>query len=525
MERYEDDSIRIEELKRILNESINDDQSDSSDWEDTPTISDYNSSLYRESYDRLRRKEMIEEAHNDYERRVFTPTRLSLESERYARAWLEKELRAIFSDIDRDSKNQFTFRQFSEACRRLGLVSQDGNRKMDQKICTNIWTLLDPEDSGFVNFATFCRVMRRLVWREPDMLAVEDEHSQWVGDLADSPILKGLKRLFWNKLLYTPTHHVRSSTQATTPDDAPSFAPKINDLSIVLANQSKRRYLEQLRAQRLPEPTHRFEILYHKAKEFKAKKDAARKRKEDAMLKECTFQPEITDEAKRMTSTYNRIFGPPPANHASPGTSRTFESRLSPNSKITPNNSINLRRRDGLEERPMTSFEEQELQHCTFKPEIHPPPKERRYSQHTPKGFYGSVQRIRTALVAKEELERVRDNLGVPHSSNATGQAAPPSFLERQALSRPKPLLYMNIRLGGGKKGKLAIRENDNPIVLARSFAKVYGLDEGVVMQLAESIRNHMEHLGIAFPDLEQGNNEYGDIPEEGYIPEEEGYR
>ena len=54
-------------------------------------------------------------------------------------------------------------------------------------------------------------------------------------------------------------------------------------------------------------------------------------------------------------------------------------------------------------------------------------------------------------------------------------------------------LLYVDVNLGDSRKAKIAIREFDEPEILARNFSKVYDLSEDVETYLVDLLSKYKE--------------------------------
>eukprot|EP00741_Cyanophora_paradoxa_P021503 tig00021357_g20759.t1 len=184
---------------------------------------------------------------------------------------------------------------------------------MDRLITGKLWTLLDPEDTGYVSFATFFRVMRQLAARSGSANAAEAS-SVLSGDvdglqdsMVESHVLKVLRRLYTNKLAYTPTRHLRFIPfESKLP-----FAPTLNEHSKQLAVASDQRFMSKLQAMYAQSPQHRYQILMHKAQELRARKESIRKELEKQELEGCTFRPAINEESKKIASLYSHQFSRP----------------------------------------------------------------------------------------------------------------------------------------------------------------------------------------------------------------------
>ena len=60
----------------------------------------------------------------------------------------------------------------------------------------------------------------------------------------------------------------------------------------------------------------------------------------------------------------------------------------------------------------------------------------------------------------------------------------------------------MEIRLGAAKKSHIAVADFDIPILLARDFCKIYGLDPGAEHELSQVVESNMVANGIPIGSL-----------------------
>ena len=52
----------------------------------------------------------------------------------------------------------------------------------------------------------------------------------------------------------------------------------------------------------------------------------------------------------------------------------------------------------------------------------------------------------------------------------------PPNFLQREKQQKRRPIYKVDVNIGGGKKGKIALYLGDDPKVIAHNFAKTFSL-------------------------------------------------
>lgn len=52
--------------------------------------------------------------------------------------------------------------------------------------------------------------------------------------------------------------------------------------------------------------------------------------------------------------------------------------------------------------------------------------------------------------------------------------------------------LYVEIKLGASKKSHIAVANFDVPLLLAKDFCKIYGLDPGAEQELSQVVESNM---------------------------------
>eukprot|EP00743_Colponemidia_sp_Colp-15_P005230 GILK01005627.1.p1 GENE.GILK01005627.1~~GILK01005627.1.p1 ORF type:complete len:709 (-),score=133.13 GILK01005627.1:161-2095(-) len=135
--------------------------------------------------------------------------------------------------------------------------------------------------------------------------------------------------------------------------------------------------------------------------------------------------------------------------------------------------------------------------HCTFKPDTTITQKSRtRAPKHTPRGYNESVERLRVATKERQVMKEAKEKIpaGENYDKVKSAPIKPFSFLQEQrVLKRPPPLLYVDVNLGPGRTGRIGIHEDDDPDVLAKNFAKAYQLDQQLQSRLTDLLTQHKD--------------------------------
>ena len=98
---------------------------------------------------------------------------------------------------------------------------------------------------------------------------------------------------------------------------------------------------------------------------------------------------------------------------------------------------------------------------------------------------------MNVALIKKEKLKKMKESIpsGERYEEMKRRLFNPPSFLGREKGSKRTPFYYIDVNIGIGKKGKIALYEGDDPAKVARSFAVTFQLSEDMEDELFQTLR------------------------------------
>lgn len=85
----------------------------------------------------------------------------------------------------------------------------------------------------------------------------------------------------------------------------------------------------------------------------------------------------------------------------------------------------------------------------------------------------------------KQEAERIP--CGENYEKMRRRTVAEFSFLSRPRQKR-ELLVYVDVELSGGKTGRIAVHRDDDPVVLARNFAKTFGIGAEKLRELEKAL-------------------------------------
>ncbi|PFH38515.1 hypothetical protein BESB_008570 [Besnoitia besnoiti] len=159
---------------------------------------------------------------------------------------------------------------------------------------------------------------------------------------------------------------------------------------------------------------------------------------------------------------------------------------------------------------------EAELQECTFAPAIsHSLPRATARDQAAakPAGFDSCVARIRQAAKRRDELlmfHEIRDPSTSARARKGHRRSTLPqpfSFAEGRYKVQLAPEVFsMTVEVGKGRKGRMSVREGEDPRLVARSFAKAYSLSADEADWITSVLLQEMaERMLLAIASTEPG--------------------
>ena len=94
------------------------------------------------------------------------------------------------------------------------------------------------------------------------------------------------------------------------------------------------------------------------------------------------------------------------------------------------------------------------------------------------KGFDRNVQRVRSALDKRTLYEKQLNHKPVGERYEIVKELpfSPPEMLSRNTNKKELPILYLDVKIGPSKVGRLAIRKSDDVEKVVKSFVKVWGV-------------------------------------------------
>jgi len=130
-----------------------------------------------------------------------------------------------------------------------------------------------------------------------------------------------------------------------------------------------------------------------------------------------------------------------------------------------------------------------------------------------PKGYEKAVEKARMIKEAREKRNQWNEHGGYTEETykksqkmNRNGAFSFGEGKDKKMHKKRDPSFFMDVKLAGGKKGRIGICQGDNPRILAKSFAKTYTLGPAMEEKLVNLIGSTMK---ANFPE-EGGDGEEG---------------
>jgi hypothetical protein len=139
-----------------------------------------------------------------------------------------------------------------------------------------------------------------------------------------------------------------------------------------------------------------------------------------------------------------------------------------------------------------------------------------------PKNFNKAIDKLKAVNKAREDRLKFEENSGYTEESYQKALAlrkkgiAAPKFENKDTKKRAVKL-YMDVKLKANKTGRIALRDGDRPVVLAKTFAKIHSVGSEMVSKLAVVIEQNMRANNVVVGKLERsagaggGSNDGGD--------------
>ncbi|KAL0221243.1 hypothetical protein RCL1_001097 [Eukaryota sp. TZLM3-RCL] len=453
----------------------------------SPEIPRTPSQLYQ---DALRRREDAERRMKDEASVMFVqPPKISDESRKMVMRRLIRMIKSEFVEI---SPQTLALRrtELSKVLRNLYFFKQSPtlvDRNHESQFLDRLFSTLPVSSRDLIGLDLFLRfVATCLKWNSTEffeeMIDLVENLDFSSDDVYITPIdgqestFDELKKEFYQ--LNSIRLAFAKSDKPTVDLQEGTFKPSINPKSIKLDRSNQ----VQSRPERL--------LSELKKKEERAA--ALRREKEQKELSQCTFKPSISkingETIKRIRSSkYQDTFE---YLYSTAKTKSTVK-------HVRPSN-------------------EKELEECTFQPNLNKIPvktTKNHLSNRSQAALEATVNRLRKANEQRNERQKQENEPGYNDEtwSRRNRQVKPFKFAtEARSSARElnQPLLFMDVALGNGRTGRLAVHEGDDPDELALRFAQVYHLDDVLTQRLSLLVKEQLINLHIESPNRSRVQND-----------------
>ena len=498
--------------------------------------------LYQDAEVRRKKHELLRRERVETENVLRNKSKISKATRELAVASIRKKIEALFKQITQSDRAQLLTRaKLDLALQQLGFFPT--NRAADKptpaaelEIGNRLWTVMDPTDAGRVSLGVFRKTLSYIMdptysggkaEAEADAAAAaaDGKAGEAEEDEARVPVPAGLpelrRRLYMMRLV---NHGSRRANDELIEEvrrqemQECTFNPAISKVS---------RKLDHEATNRRGEHVERSEVLYQRAAKAEQRKERTRLELDHEALKECTFQPKISSTSRRLA---NRADGDGPGRLEKlsaprvrveqPTTEelRAAECTFKPNTVLTASKTARVKAKI-LEPRNADEQARPSSKKMTAA-------ERKRAMERTVRGADAYIRRMEAAKRAAEEKRLAYERVGrVPKTKDLQRvRKLKPFKFEHDAKVRQaahasagcavdlgpgddndaedaeiRPVaMYMDVNLGAGRSGRLAIHAMDNPHVLAHNFAAIYGLNAEMTQALEAMVLAHMEQMDIA---------------------------
>ncbi|CAD8126047.1 unnamed protein product [Paramecium sonneborni] len=240
-----------------------------------------------------------------------------------------------------------------------------------------------------------------------------------------------------------------------------TFKPSINPISEALLRESFKR--EDVECSRLTDS--KVSQLYQKKQKSNQKLNQLKQEYEAKEMKECTFKPQIISK-KEQPNVVDRLY--------------KVKKRQEVEEKIKQNE---------------IEKQEQEFSQCSFQPQINNCMPE--MEQVGVNGYGQAVERLRRANDQRnlKEIQLNHKPSGEKYEKVKRMAFIPPDMLQRSKPQKEIPILYIDIKIGPSKVGRLALRKNDDVELVVKSFCKVWGVALQDYDLLVEQVKDNLKNV------------------------------
>jgi len=507
--------------------------------------------LYQDAFDKTQKtKEFLEAEDVDRNKTAKTP-KINKESVRIILNKLQKAMSALILGVEDAKDGELTFEGLGTVLYRLGLFQNlefvpkenDGEKsqvsinqarvkpeRLQREIQyhENVWKLLlaaSKEGAETVSAELLLKVLMVLVEEKcpisessfflteiieaglenKDFAQLKQDKGLW--DL--SKVVLEFRRLFDDKTAFMAIYNTSNlvggnKIKLQGGEDEFTFTPKILEKSIKLdakyftknmlvALQTLESNLESL------DVKSRNKRLYKYAKYLKDKKNVYLEARLNEEIAPYTFVPKVKDYKSNRPDELNQ-------SSISPSRRGYYTQALIESARTDRHIILYESAKQYKEKLQQTTYnfkkkdEHFDNEHCTFRPKVNSnyavsPQRSIHFSQGVPNGYKKTINRIKKGEQKRTNFQTELEKIprGENYHKNKDSEFNPPKFLVRPKITKQEVLVYVDVNIGGGKTGRIAIHKGDNAKSLAKHFSNTYSLNSTMRESLEKLLQSYID--------------------------------
>lgn len=148
-----------------------------------------------------------------------------------------------------------------------------------------------------------------------------------------------------------------------------------------------------------------------------------------------------------------------------------------------------------LEENIKALKEKEETRECTFRPKLLPT-RRGASPMPQPRNFDATIARMRSAQQRRDEHQKEKEHISRGENYEKLRRKGTQPFnvaFRDRAPARPPPLMYIDVNVGRGRTGRIAVHEGDDFRIVSRNFARTFQLDGETAQKLEDMLRQAYE--------------------------------
>ncbi|KAM3136234.1 hypothetical protein pb186bvf_011693 [Paramecium bursaria] len=454
-----------------------------------------------------RERELIEQITRKKTQKEESPKKLSNSSSKILVGKLERKLNETLGEVDSQNTGHITYEQlgrvftlldifqatsYNEECElQLQGYSNAIQKQMELNLHDKAWQLLAGEENQIDIQAAFCffRIIldpNQLDSQKSTMLIKEYIEKIKGSNVEQDMILEFCREFSQfqkSRLAQAKTGYLKPNLAQNlieSYEKTLTFKPQLNPISEALQSSQKKMRDEESQSlfhqnlSQVSQSSDRIQELYRKKEITNRKLDFLKQEKEIREMQECTFKPTVISK-KSLPNVVDRLY--------------------------------QVRDRKAIQEKVQQAQlkrEEEEYSKCSFYPQL--------VSVGIPdmptaeiKGFDRNVQRVRSALDKRTLYEKQLNHKPVGERYEIVKELpfSPPEMLSRNTNKKELPILYLDVKIGPSKVGRLAIRKSDDVEKVVKSFVKVWGVGSYEHQVLLEQVKQNLEKFTQEEENLE----------------------